>query len=273
MKSKNKLLDPKVLELKLKTKPFHSSRLAKEVDLKIKATKNEKGEDVIEGYLAVFGVIDMSREIFVKGAFAKSIKEHGPESKSKYKIKMFWQHKQDDPIGQFLELKEDDYGLYFKAKLDAVPSGTRTLLQTKSGTLNQYSVGFLPVWDKVKYDEKQDAYYLYEVELFEGSPVSIPDNMETYTIKNSKQFNIAVEALSEETEKFISTIPRSKRMLLRELITKHISLSKAEPLISSKRSKLKKKALKLKKAEPKREQGFNISTILKTIKNGNIKES
>lgn len=227
----------KIQELRLKSKPVSYSNYfvdsdgrlkTSEVDLKIKASSTE--DRVIEGYLAVFGVKDMDGEIFIKGCFARSIAEHGPNSNANFKILMLWCHKQDDPIGQFLELKEDNYGLYFKAKLDPVPSGDRALIQIKSGTINQFSFGFLHVWESVEWDDAQEALINYEVQLFEGSPVSIGNNMETYAIKSAENFVAAKESLDYETEDILKGLPRSKQLELRQLITKHISLAQIDPV-------------------------------------------
>lgn len=185
----------------------------------------------------------MSGETCVKGCFAKSINEWGPESKSKYKIVMLWQHIMSEPIGQFLELKEDNYGLYFKAKIDPIPTGDRCLIQVKSGTINQFSFGYEYVWDKVRYDEATDSIMLLEVVLFEGSAVTIGCNMETYAIKSAEDVITAKEELDYDTEDFIKALPRSKQLELRQLITKHISLAKIEP----KKDKLK--SLKEKQAD------------------------
>lgn len=240
---------PKIQALRLKAQPINSlsgSYVDAEgnlqlIDLRLKVV--DEGERILEGYLAVFGVKDMSGETCVKGCFAKSINERGPGSKSKYKVVMLWQHIMSEPIGQFLELKEDDYGLYFKAKLDPIPTADRCLIQVKSGTINQFSFGYDYVWDKVRYDEATDSIMLLEVELYEGSAVTIGCNMETYAIKSAEDIISAKEELDYETEDFIKALPRSKQLELRQLITKHISLAKIKP------TKEKLKSLKKKQAD------------------------
>lgn len=216
----------KIKERRANALPYNSSS-QQEVDLKLKAIGDSRE---VSGYLAVFGVKDMSGDIFVKGCFAKSIKERGPKSASKYKIKMLWAHDQKDPIGQFTELVEDDYGLKFTAKIDEVESGDRFLVQAKSGTVNQYSVGYLTVWDKVEWNEEENALMHLEVNLFEGSPVSIPDNMETYTLKSLNDMVNAKEELEVETEETLEGLSREKQYEIRQLITKHLTLaSKSKP--------------------------------------------
>lgn len=187
-------------------------------------------ERTVRGYLIVWGVIDTYGTIFLRGCCAKSISDRGPQSNAKNKIIHLWQHKTDEPIGQFTVLREDDYGLYFEAVYDEIPQAERALVQIKSGTLNQYSVGFSYVWDKMIYDEEIEAVMLQEIELYEGSVVTRASNKETYTIRSEQDLENEIEQLNFETEEFIKSVPRSRQLELRQLISRHISLSKIEPL-------------------------------------------
>lgn len=223
-------LHNKIKELKQQALPVVS----------IRSFVNDKGELIevdqklstqertVKGYLIVWGVIDTYGTIFVRGCCAKSIKERGPESNAKNKIIHLWQHRTDEPIGQFTVLREDDYGLYFEAVYDEIPQAERALRQIKSGTLNQYSVGFSYVWDKMIYDEETESILLQEVELYEGSVVTRASNKETYTIR-SEDVEKESELLADETEDFIKSLPRSRQLELRQLISRHISLAKVEP--------------------------------------------
>jgi len=234
---------PKVQEARKKAKPINylsdsyvdGNGVAHLINYKL-AVKADGSGRTIQGYLAVFGNKDLQGETLVRGCFAKSIQERGPNSNSKYKILMLWQHDFCDPIGQFTVLREDNYGLYFEAELDPVPNGDRALLQIKSGTLNQFSIGYDYVWDKVEYDETNDSLVLLEVVLYEGSVVTLGANMETYAIKAGQDLVAAKEDLDFETEEFLKTIPYSKRLELKQLLTKHIQLATLEP----KKKKLKK---------------------------------
>jgi hypothetical protein len=129
-------------------------------------------------------------------------------------------------------LKEDDYGLYFEAVVDdpeEVPTAKRALHQINSGTINQFSAGFDYVWDKMEYDEATDSILLKEIDLYEGSAVTIGANMETYAIRSAQDLFQAKEYLHDETEDFIRTVPRKQQLELRQLIARHISLAKIEP--------------------------------------------
>ncbi|MBA3971801.1 MAG: HK97 family phage prohead protease, partial [Bacteroidetes bacterium] len=147
-----------------------------------------------------------------------------------YKITLLWQHDTKDPIGQITVLKEDDYGLYFEAKIDDVPNGTRALRQIKSGTLNQFSIGFNYVWDQMEYNDDTDTIIVREIELFEGSVVTIASNAETYAMRSPEQLTQDADDLLNDTEDFIKTIPRKQQLELRQLIAKHISIAQVRPL-------------------------------------------
>jgi uncharacterized protein len=192
------------------------------MDLKIRA--DDDNNRIIKGYLQVWGFRDTYGTVFVKGSCARSIRERGPESNSKQKIAHLWMHDPCNPTGRFTVLKEDDYGLYFEAELDEIPIGDRELTQVRSGTLNQFSVGFNYIWDKVEYDEETDSIMLLEVEMMEGSVVTFGSTSETHAIR-SEELVSEKEILMEETDEFVRTLPRSRQLELRQLIKRHITLA------------------------------------------------
>lgn len=247
----------KIQELKLRSKPVNISGLGvnKEgqlVDLKIRADESE--ERLIKGYLTVWNVVDSYRTVWTKGCFAKSIKERGPDSNAKNKILFLWQHRQDEPLGQFRVLNEDDYGLYFEAVLDDIPQADRCIKQVRSGTLNQFSFGFDYIWDKVEYDDQYEAVRIFEAELFEGSSVTFASNTETYAVRSIEEFEKQKELLDEETDDFIKSVPRSKQLELRQLLSRHISLAKMEP------SELRQKTLQ--KDKPDERKAINFESLI-----------
>jgi HK97 family phage prohead protease len=228
-----KPLHPKIKELQLRANPTNFSGsyidangVLQMVDLKIQTNEEDR---TIKGYLSVWGVRDTYGTVFIKGCFAKSIRERGPDSSSKQKIAHLWQHDCCEPTGRFTVLKEDKYGLYFEAELDDVEIGERELTQVRSGTLNQFSVGFNYIWDKVEYDETTDSIMLLEVDLQEGSVVTFGSCDQTYAFRSIEQLENDKYSLIEDTEYFIKGLPRQKQLELRQLITRHTSLSKIKP--------------------------------------------
>lgn len=208
---------------------------------------------IIRGYLFVWGLKDLHGTKFMKGCCARSIRERGPKSKAKYKITFLWQHDQCDPLSLFDVLEEDDYGLYFETKaLDKVDNAERTIEQIRSGTLNQFSAGFDFIWDKMEYDETDDSIVCMEIELLEGSVVTIASQMETYAVRSS-------EELADKTLQFIKSLPRKFQLEARQLFALHKS---PEDLAA-----FEQKEIRSKEVQPKKNGSINISKLSKLIDN------
>jgi len=199
--------------------------LGRTVDYRITADEDR----TVRGYLAVFNEKDDRGTAPIKGAFAKSLKERGPKSLAKQKILFLWFHDMENPIGQFTELEEDDYGLRFVAVVDEIPEGDRALTQIRSGTLNQFSYGFLYIWDKMEYDEETDTIYMMEVDLWEGSVVSYGAQKETFAIRSKEQLQSQLADVNADLEHFVRQMPRTKQMELRQLLTRYKSLNEIKP--------------------------------------------
>lgn len=200
----------------------------------------ESSNRKISGYAAVFGNKDSSGDILIKGCFAKSISERGPKSKTNRKIAFLWMHNMDEPLGRITTLVEDEKGLYFEAELDAIPEADRALTQLESGTLNQFSIGYQYVWDKLEYSEELDARIVKEVNLYECSVVTIGANEETeYSGLKSETIESEVNKLHRETEKLLKELDQEKSYAIRQLIAKHISLNQFEPTKESLKEEIK----------------------------------
>lgn len=126
-----------------------------------------------EGYGNVFNVRDYSGHITLKGAFEKSIQRHAA---SGVPLPMLWNHDQGNQIGSWVEMYEDDYGLYMKGRLTKGVQQAETVYKLmKGGDLSGLSIG---VWAKQK--QMQDgSLMLIELDLFETSVVSIPANYQS----------------------------------------------------------------------------------------------
>ena len=143
-----------------------------DVPLKLKSV-SDTGE--FEGYGSVFGVKDSYSDIVIPGAFTKSL--------DSWKVKggqpaMLWQHKTDEPIGVYTEMREDDVGLFVKGRLliDDDPLAKRAHAHMKAGSLTGLSIGYmLKDWE---YDRTKDAFLLKEIDLWEVSPVTFAANDE-----------------------------------------------------------------------------------------------
>lgn len=147
-----------------------------------KADIMDDEKHVIRVKFASFGNKDSAGDILVKGCFAKSINERGPQSDTNRKIAFLWQHDIYDPIGKVLEIEELDDGAYATVQLsnfDAVPNAKRAWYQLNDGDINQFSFGYQYVWDKMEYIEEEDAFLIKEVVLHEISVVTLGCNEQT----------------------------------------------------------------------------------------------
>jgi uncharacterized protein len=213
---------------------------------------------IVKGYLCIWGQRNLYGEKFVKGAFAKSIREHGPGSNANYQIKFLNQHNPNQALARFAVLEEDDIGLYFETMpLDNVSWADDVLTQIASGTLNNFSLGFNYVWDKLAYDDTDDSLVLIEAILLEGSVVTIPADMETYAVRSAFA---QPDTLDGNIEDFITKIPRRFQMEARHLFTRQKSLINDEEPHQQRRNALQTPN------EPVAHPGLDYDYILKNLK-------
>lgn len=161
----------------------------------------DEDKHVIEVKFASFGNVDSDGDLLVKGCFAKSINDRGPESSTNRKIAFLWQHDMRDPIGKIMKIEEREDGAYATVQLsdfDAVPNAKRAYYQLQEGTLNQFSFGFNYIWDKMEYDDEKDAFIIMEVKLYEISVVTMGANEETEYIGEIDDMKEFVRDLREK---------------------------------------------------------------------------
>lgn len=186
--------------------------------------KNLLDQRIVEGYGVIWGNINSHLERFIQGCFAKSIKENGPNSNANYQIKFRDEHGRACSL--FEELKEDEIGLYFRTKpLDAVPWCDHLLTQLRSKTINNFSLGFRPDYEKVSWDDEDECIDIREGRCFEISATAIPSDMETYAKRSREK-----EYVNDDVEDFILTLPRSKQLEARRLFSECMTLTTEEPI-------------------------------------------
>ncbi|MBD2797729.1 HK97 family phage prohead protease [Xenorhabdus sp. 18] len=143
-----------------------------DVPLKIKSV-SDSGE--FEGYGSVFGVKDSYDDIVLPGAFANTLKQWHEKGSLPA---LLWQHRMDEPIGIYTDMKEDEVGLYLKGRLliDDDPLAKRAHAHMKAGSLSGLSIGYLlKDWE---YDRTKEAFLLKDLDLWEVSLVTFPSNDE-----------------------------------------------------------------------------------------------
>lgn len=106
------------------------------------------------------------KEEFVLGSFARTIAERGN------KVKFLEQHDSLKPLGRATALREDANGLYAEFRVSKTQRGDEMLEMIQDGTIDSFSIGFIPVTD-----DKRDAgkhVIRREVKLREVSAVTFP---------------------------------------------------------------------------------------------------
>lgn len=230
------VLHPKIQALRnsIGHKPIHyftaKSSTEKGLTVATRAPKYESGgERLIKQYFCIFGIPDDYGTVPVKGCFAKSLEERGPNTNATAKIVVLNQHDQKDPMCLPNVLKEDETGLYGEYEPDPVPSGDRLVTQIRRGTINNGSYGFNYVWDKMEYQDETGLILMKECNLYEVSPVTLGSQKETFVVRSSDGQFID-EHLEEETEDMIKMLPRKHHLEIRSLINRHITLANMQPI-------------------------------------------
>ena len=221
--------------------------------------------------------------MIMKGAFTKSIQEHGVESNSNRKISHLAFHDVTRPVGNLVVLKEDDKGLYFESEMGTHDEGENALRMYKDGIIKEHSIGFNYIQDKTNFIEVESEkttnpvvqniggyWSLTEVKLWEGSFVTFGANSETPNLTNIKSqddINNVLESLKERMETFIKALKdgnyseRYNNLFEVELmqITKQFeSLVKFEPF---------KKETQIDESESEKQKEVEkFNTLLKSIK-------
>tara|TARA_R110000772_G_scaffold51709_10_gene118619 strand:+ start:1771 stop:2583 length:813 start_codon:yes stop_codon:yes gene_type:complete len=151
----------------------------------------DEGSRRVSMYLSKFDNIDSDNDIIRKGAFSKSIQERGPLSASNRKIAFLRYHNWEMPIGKFLELSEDDQGLFAVAQLSESTLGSDALIDYKEEIIREHSIGFRYMKDKIRFVEDAAMesggfYEVNELQLFEGSAVTFGANEFTNVVEVAK---------------------------------------------------------------------------------------
>ena len=125
-------------------------------------------DGTFEGYASLFDLPDLGRDIVRPGAFARSITRRGVQG-----IKLLWQHEAAQPIGRWLEIKEDSRGRFVRGQLNLEVARARELLSLlREGAVDGLSIGYRA--EKARTDRKSGLRQLLQVDLWEISLVTFP---------------------------------------------------------------------------------------------------
>ena len=125
-------------------------------------------DGTVEGYASLFGEIDQARDVVLRGAFADTLRTRGVR-----RIPMLFQHDPAEPVGVWLELREDARGLYARGRLIPDVTRARELLSLlRAGAVDGLSIGFRTVRGRI--DPRTRVRSLLAVDLWEISIVTFP---------------------------------------------------------------------------------------------------
>ncbi|HEY7230792.1 MAG TPA: HK97 family phage prohead protease [Pseudolabrys sp.] len=125
-------------------------------------------DGTVEGYASLFGEIDQARDMVMRGAFADTLVRRGIR-----RIPMLFQHDPSEPVGIWLELREDHRGLFARGRLiPEVARGRELLSLLRAGAIDGLSIGFRTA--KARIDPKTRIRRLHAVDLWEISIVTFP---------------------------------------------------------------------------------------------------
>ncbi len=144
--------------------------LAGRLEVKFAEPGVETTTKSFEGYGAVFGNTDHASDIIAPGAFTKTLSEHKAAGTLPA---MFFNHDAYSmPIGKWVELEEDDYGLKASGVFLDTSAGRDAYTAVKAGAVTGLSIGYF-VTD---FAFEGGVRTILEAKLVEISVVTFPCN-------------------------------------------------------------------------------------------------
>jgi uncharacterized protein len=130
--------------------------------------RTASADGLFDGYASLFGVPDLSRDVVVSGAFAESLSRRGAGA-----IRMLWQHDPGEPIGRWLDIREDSRGLYVRGRLNLAVARAREIhALLRDGALDGLSIGFKV--ERARRERGGGLRRLEKLDLWEISLVTFP---------------------------------------------------------------------------------------------------
>ncbi len=163
--------------------------------------KADAGDGEIAGYASVFDNVDSQGDIIRKGAFARTIAERVAAGKVLLMARHF-AHGGDvaEAIGIITEAKEDDKGLWIRAKLYASPMAQdiRAKIQLSPNAYGM-SVGYSVLQSTPLYakDGSESGLELRELKLYEVTVTAVPANDQT-SVEAKTASAVPAETLTAE---------------------------------------------------------------------------
>lgn len=140
---------------------------------------------VFTGYAARFNTVDLGRDLILPGAFAESVARRGAAG-----VRMLFQHDPAEPIGVWLDLREDAQGLFVRGRLiSEIARGREVLALMRAGAIDGLSIGFRTVHGRTQ--PKSGVRKLSKIDLWEISVVTFPMQPDARVAKYARTHDLA----------------------------------------------------------------------------------
>lgn len=156
----------------------------------IKAVREDQNL-YVEGYAAVFANIDSYNDRIQKGAFVNTI-----NGTNRDRIAFCKDHDLRDVIGVIVDLREDEKGLWFRAKISKTRDGKDVEILLEDGALKEFSIGYIT--KAYEWNEEEGIRTLTEIELWEISLVTRAANDQAKVIATEIKSEDDTRGLSDE---------------------------------------------------------------------------
>lgn len=145
-----------------------SHPLAREAKFLVRPLTRIEPDGAFEGYASLFRIADLGKDVVEPGAFRESLVRRGPGG-----VKLLWQHDPTEPIGRWLELREDTRGLYVRGRLSLAVARAREIhALMRDGAIDGLSIGFRS--ERARNEPRTGLRRLEKVDLWEISLVTFP---------------------------------------------------------------------------------------------------
>ena len=156
------------------------------------SVKSEGQNLYIEGYAAVYGNVDSYKDIVQAGAFDAFL-----ASEDAKRVKFCYSHSMREVIGKVEEMKSDDKGLWFRAKISNTTLGKDVATLIDDEALTEFSIGYKTEDSIYKDDGVRllTKLFLYEVSVV--SRAANPKATLTGTERKDEQMDNKPAALDQ----------------------------------------------------------------------------
>lgn len=194
----------------------------KTLPARVKAADDGAEDGIVEALVATYDV-DSSGDRIVPGAFTKSLASWQEQGQ---RIPFIWSHLHNDIdayLGEVLEAKETDEGLWVKAQLDMEDEKARKAFRLiKGGRVRNYSFAY-DVQDGGPDEEGPGERALRELHLYEVGPTLIGMNQNTRTLVAKNATETSAVSGEEKAGRVLSAKNESDLRSALDLITAVLS--------------------------------------------------